>query len=286
MRKIIYLAVILLVSLSACEDVIEVDVPATTPKLIVDALVRIDESEPITTVQIKTSITSSFFDDIQPTDVEQITITNPDYIRSGPLDENFISLQKVSSGLYEGSKRTDFFTSGELQLSIEYEDQRYLALTSYVPTSPIETLEEGDGTLFSGNETEIIVSFTDNIEEDNFYLFDFDFNEYLVTEDEFYPGQTFQFSYFYGDGLDSGQIINVSLLGVDQSFYNYMNQLIVQAGGDQGPFQTPSATVRGNLINITNINNIDSFGNVENSDNFALGYFSVSQTYTASLTME
>lgn len=279
MKKIIYLA-ILLVSLSSCEDVIDVDVPETTPKLIVDALIRVDENEPITTVRIKTNLTSSFFDDIQPTDVEQITITNPDYIGFGSLDENFITLQKVSSGLYEGSKRTDFFISGELQLSIQHQDQRYLASTSYAPTSPIETLEQGSGTLFSGNETEILVAFTDNLEQDNFYLFDFDFNEYLVTEDEFYPGQTFQFSYFYDDGLDSGQTINVSLLGVDESFYNYMNQLIVQAGGDQGPFQTPAATVRGNLINVTDIDN------VENSDNFALGYFSVSQTFTASLTIE
>lgn len=279
MKKIIYLA-ILLVSLSSCEDVIDVDVPETTPKLIVDALIRVDESEPITTVRIKTNLTNSFFDDIQPTDVEQITITNPDYIRSGLLDENFIALQKVSSGLYEGSKRTAFFTSGELQLSVEHQDQRYLALTSYVPASPIDLLEQGDGTLFSGDETEIIVSFTDNLERDDFYLFDFDFNLFLVTEDEFYPGQTFQFSYFYDDDLDSGQTIDVSLLGVDESFYNYMNQLIVQAGGDQGPFQTPAATVRGNLINVTDIDN------VENSDNFALGYFSVSQTFSASLTIE
>ena len=282
MKKIIYLAIVL-VSLNSCEDVIDVDVPETTPKLIVDALIRIDESEPITTVRIKTSITSSFFDDIKPTNVEQITITNTDYIGIDALDENIITLQKISSGLYEGSKATNFFTSGELQLSIEHEDQRYLALTSYAPGTPIETLKKGDGTLFSGNETEILVAFTDNLEQDNFYLFDFDFNEYLVTEDEFYPGQTFQFSYFYDDDLDSGQTIHISLLGVDESFYNYMNQLIVQAGGDQGPFQTPAATVRGNLINVTDVN---SFDNVEKSDNFALGYFSVSQTYTASLTIE
>lgn len=285
MKKIIYLT-ILFISFIACEDVIDVDVPENNPRLSVDALVRIDESKPITTIQIKTSITSSFFDEIQPTDVEQITITNPDYIGSGALDQNFIPLIKVGPGLYEGSKNIDFFTSGELQLSILHEDQRYLASTSYAPASPIVRLEQGDGTLFSGNETEILVAFTDNLEQDNFYLFDFDFNEYLVTEDEFYPGQTFQFSYFYDDGLDSGQTINVSLLGVDESFYNYMNQLIVQSGGDQGPFQTPAATVRGNLINVTDINTIDSFDNVENSDNFALGYFSVSQTYTASLTIE
>ncbi len=285
MKKIIYLAIVLS-SLSSCEDVIDVDVPTTSPRLIVDALIRIDESEPITTVRIKTNLTSSFFDDIQPTDVQQITITNPDYIGLNSLDGNFITLQKVSSGLYESSKRTAFFTSGTLQLTIEHEGQCYLALTNYVPTSPIDSLEQGGGTLFSGDETEIIVSFTDNLERDDFYLFDFDFSLFLVTEDEFYQGQTFQFSYFYDNNLESGQVINVSLLGVDEPFHNYMNQLIVQASGNQGPFQTPAATVRGNLINVTDTNNIDSFDNVKNSDNFALGYFSVSQSFTTTLTIE
>ena len=65
-----------------------------------------------------------------------------------------------------------------------------------------------------------------------------------------------------------------------------MNQLIVQSGGDQGPFQTPSATVRGNIINVTNIDNIDSFDNVEDRDNFALGYFAVCQTFRDSIVIE
>lgn len=279
MKKIIYLA-ILLVSLNSCEDVIDVDVPSTSSRLIVDALIRIDASEPTTTVQIKTSISSSFFDEIQPTDVNQITILNPDYTGSSPSDENFITLLEVAPGLYEGTKNTDFFTSGELQLAIQDGDQRYLGLTSYVTSAAIEVLEQGDGTLFSGDETEIIIAFTDNLEQDNFYLFDFDFDEFLVSEDEFYNGQTFQFSYFYDQDLVPGTTINVGLLGADEPFFNYMNQLIVQAGGDQGPFQTPAATVRGNIINITDA---DSF---ENSNTIALGYFSVSQTFTASVTIE
>ena len=80
--------------------------------------------------------------------------------------------------------------------------------------------------------------------------------------------------------------ISISLLGVNESFFNYMNQLIVQSGGDQGPFQTPSATVRGNIINVTDIDNINSFDNVENSDNFALGYFAVCETFTDTIVIE
>jgi hypothetical protein len=173
---------------------------------------------------------------------------------------------------------------GELQLAIEHEGQRYLALTRYARSASFDDIAQGDNKLFSENDKEIKISFSDDGEINNYYLFDFGRGDYLVTEDEFYQGQTFSFSYFIEDGV--GRKVEVSLLGVDEPFYNYMNQLIVQAGGDQGPFQTPSATVRGNIINVTGIDNINSFDNVENSNNFALGYFAVCETFETSIILE
>ena len=268
-----------------CEDVIEVDPPSEEPRLTIDALIRIDENEPVTTAVVKANLTSSFFGDITPTDLDQITIINLDYPSQG-LDQNVIVLVKTGPGEYSGSKGTDFFTSGRLLLTIEHQGQRYIAETTYAPSVPIESLQQGTGTLFTGDETEILISFVDEPDRTDFYLFDFSFDEYLVSEDTFYPGQRFQFSYFYEDGLASGQQVEISILGVEERFFNYMNQLIVQAGGDQGPFQTPAATVRGNLINVTNIDNIDNFDNVEDSNNFALGYFSVSQEFSSTITIE
>jgi len=284
--KKIYSILFMALLFVGCEDVVEIEVPQTPPRLSIDGLVRLDASQAITTVQIKASLTSSFFENVTPAELNSISIINPDYEPTSPLDSQALGLVEVAPGIYEGSKGTIFFTEGELQLAIEHEDQRYLALTRFIPSSPIISLEQGDGTLFSGNETEIEVTFTDDVDRDDFYLVDLDFGDYLVTEDEFYNGQTFKFSYFYDDGVQAGREINISLLGVDEPFYNYMNQLIVQAGGDQGPFQTPSATVRGNIINITEIDNINSFDNVENSDNFALGYFAVCQTFTETIVVE
>ena len=174
-------------------------------------------------------------------------------------------------------------------LFIQHEGSRYAARTTYVPAVPIEKLDQGDATLFSGEETEIIVAFDDQPNRTDFYLFDFDFNEYLVTEDTFYPGRTFEFSYFYDDDVKEGMTIDVSILGVDRAFYNYMNQIIIQSGGDQGPFQTPSATVRGNILNVTNIEDLSDLDNLASSidqENFALGYFAVCQTFSKSITIE
>lgn len=282
--KKIYLLLIVIILTYSCEDVIEVDTPSTPPRLTIDALVRVDTENPITKITITAGTTSSFFEEVEPSSLDLIVISNPDYVPMSSLDESTITLSEVAPGVYEGEKNTQFFTEGELQLTIEHQGQRYLARTRYTRSSRIDNLEQGDNSLFSEDDKEIKISFSDDGEVDNFYLFDFGKGDYLVTEDEFYQGQTFSFSYFIEDGEDS--VVDIALLGVDEPFYNYMNQLIVQAGGDQGPFQTPAATVRGNIINITNNNDIDSFDNVEGSNNFALGYFAVCETFEASIVLE
>ncbi|MFS4492103.1 DUF4249 family protein [Maribacter sp. 2308TA10-17] len=285
--KRIFGILLIIIYITGCEDVVDIDTPVTPPRLYIDAVVRLDETSAVTTIQVKAGTTSSFFNEVEPAELTNVSLIGVGYEPTSALDLNIVVFSEVSAGVYEGSKSTNFFiSSSELQLFIEHEGQRYLARTQYVPSSPITNLEQGNETLFSGNETEVKVAFVDNGDSNDFYLFDLDFGDYLVTEDEFYQGQTFEFSYFYDDKVKVGSEINISLLGVDEQFYNYMNQLIVQAGGDQGPFQTPSATVRGNIINITNIDNINSFDNVEDSDNFALGYFAVCQTFTETIIIE
>ncbi|MBG49499.1 MAG: hypothetical protein CML05_14530 [Pseudozobellia sp.] len=277
MRK--YLLIIpVLFLITSCEDVVEIDTPTEPPRLFVDAVIRVDTEMEMTNVSFTVGETSNFFDEPQPAELNEIQITNIGYESNNVEDTNILVLTQTIPGQYEGSKNTSFFTDGnELQLRIDHNGVIYSATTNYVPTSPISRLEQGEGSLFTGDETEILISFTDSPGRDDYYLFDFDFNEYLVSEDEFYQGQPFEFSYFYDDGVQPGMEVQISLIGVDEPFFNYMNQVIVQSGGDQGPFQTPSATVRGNILNVSDENG---------TDNFALGYFAVCQTYTQSITLE
>jgi hypothetical protein len=53
-----------------------------------------------------------------------------------------------------------------------------------------------------------------------------------------------------------------------------------------GPFSTPAATVRGNIFDVTGLDNEEVFDNVNRPDKFALGYFAVVQQYTRSITIE
>ncbi|MEP2056700.1 MAG: DUF4249 domain-containing protein [Maribacter litoralis] len=295
---LITLSIVLFIS---CEDVIDVELPENDTRLIVNGVIRVDETQEFLPIEIVVSESSSFFDENTTATIESAIIyygtpspDAPEILEGGGVsnlaelepgsgkwvpDPNFDADQRIRvSSIDEG----DVF-----QLIIQTREEQYFATTTYVKSVPIDSLEQGDETLFSGDETEVIVSFTDRADSDDFYVLDLDFGEFLVTEDEFYQGQTFIFSYFYDNDLaiNTSSVVNISLLGADEQFYNYMNQIIVQSGGDQGPFQTPAATVRGNIINITGIDNDEIVDNVERSDNFALGYFAIVEEYTDSITI-
>jgi hypothetical protein len=282
---------------TACEDVIEVELPDSETRLVVDGLIRADINEPYLPVEIKLTLSSNFFDENIPTSAESVLITYEEVQDEMVVSQGSSSLSETTpgSGIYvpdpnfssdqripTSALDTDYIYT----LYIRHEGRQYLAQTKYVAVVPINSVRQGTGTLFGDNETEIVVNYTDPAEEDNYYLFDFGFNEYLVTEDEFYQGQEFEFSFFYDQSFDSGTILDISILGADKIFYDYMNQLIVQSGDSQGPFQTPVSTVRGNIFDITDLDNIDVFDNVDQPEVFPLGFFAIVREERAQLVVD
>lgn len=294
-----FLLLLTLTLFISCEDVIDVDLPENETRLIVNGVIRVDETQDYLPVEIRVSESSSFFENNTIASIKSAIIyygtPNPDApeILEGGGVSNLAELEPgsgiwVPDPTFDSDQRIRVSSINEgdvFQLTIETNEERYFATTTYVKSVPIDSLVQGDETLFSGDETEVIVSFTDRGNSDDFYVLDLDFGEFLVTEDEFYQGQTFVFSYFYDNELElnTSSVVDISLLGADEAFYNYMNQIIVQSGGDQGPFQTPAATVRGNIINITGIDNNEVFDNVERTNNFALGYFAIVEEYKDSI---
>lgn len=297
MKKVIFIIGIIL-SITSCEDVVDVALPETEPRLIVDGLLRVDKSQEFVDVRIKMRETSNFFEDNPPTQVESAVIaygvpntfgefedfTFSSLTEEGPgtgvyvPDPNFSSDQRI---------RTESAQAGAVfVLQITHKEKTYYARTAYAPTVPIDDLQQGDDTLFNEDETEVIVTFTDPPLQNNYYVFDFGFGNFQVVEDQFFQGQQFQFSYFYDDNLGTGQDISVSILGANQDFYDYMDLLVEQTMEDGGVFDTPVATARGNVFDITGLDNIDIFDNVERPNDYALGYFAVVQEFSRGLTIE
>ncbi|MFS4448566.1 DUF4249 family protein [Maribacter sp. 2307UL18-2] len=278
----------------ACEDVIEVAVPTTKPRLIVDALMRVDTTQQFFDVAVKVSETTNFFEEIAVTTLEEATMIFTTTRKDGlVLGTGVVPLMEVNpgSGVYVLEPGIETATVlGEddvlFTLILEHKGRKYAAQTRYVPAAEILDVVQGSDTLFDDEETEVVITFKDDSAIDNFYIFDLDFNKFLVSEDAFYNGQEFQFSYFYDKNLNSGQEVTISILGADRTFYNYMDELITQSEQPQGPFQTPVSTVRGNVFDITGLDNINIVDNAERPNDFPLGYFGIVQEFKKTITIQ
>ena len=299
MQKMIGILFLLsLVFCVSCEEVVDVETPSEDPRLVVEALIRVDDTESFLPVQVKVSLTNNFFEEIPVTDVESIVIFYEEFEDGISAFTGSSTLAEIApgTGIYEPDP--DFMDDQRIptivifaekvvfDMIIRHQGKTYFAQTEYVPAVPILSVQQGNGKFFSEDDTELIVLFADDAARDNNYVFDFDFNEYLVTDDQFYQGQLFQFSYFYDRQFDAGTQIEISILGADTSFYNYMDLLIEQSQEATGVFQTPVATVRGNVFDITDLDNNQIVDNVGRPDDFPLGYFAVVQEYKQTITIQ
>ncbi|MDG1572538.1 DUF4249 domain-containing protein [Robiginitalea sp. M366] len=295
-RRFLLLFLLWLPLASGCEDVIEVDTPEAEPRLIVDGLIRVDPAEAYVPVRITLRESAGFFEPVPVTQAENILI-QVERFDGDQLIESFTSSlaeETPGSGVYIPDPNATFdqriptvFLNAEVRftLQLRHRGRQYLAQTWYQPVAPIDFLVQGRATLLEGDETEVIVAFTDPGTTVDHYLFQFDPGLFLVTEDTFYQGQFFQFSYFYEEPIEPGTVKTVELMGADAAFYAYMDELIVQSD-QQGPFQTPAATVRGNLVDVTDIDNRDLFDNTGRPDTFPLGYFAIVEVDRAQITIQ
>ena len=280
-----------------CEDIVEIDLPSSKPRLIVDAVFRVDIDAEFIPVEVNVTETSNFFEEVPVTSLENIiiVITTTDSLGIDNSKVRTLAELKPGTGIYipdpnfssdQRIRTSEIEQDSRYDLIIMHKGRRYLAQTKYVPAVPIDTIAQGSETLFGNEDTEVIVGITDDPDRENFYVFDFNYNEFLVTDDAFYKGQEFKFSYFYDRTFTSGKAIEVSILGADIAFYNYMDQLIEQSAEPQGPFQTPVTTVRGNVFDITDLDNQEIFDNVEQANVFPLGYFAIVQEYKSTITIQ
>lgn len=284
MKRLIFLLAIIALVWSSCQEVITVELPDQEPKLIVDALIRIDTTQNTTVVSVQARQTSDFFGSITPATLDQITMSNLD--NPGNNANQVLLETEPGSGIYQQIFSTQQLAEDRWFLQIDYRGELYVAESRMQYSVPIDQLTIGDGSLFSEESTELLVRYTDIGDREDFYLFDYGNGDFFASEDVFYDGQQFEFSYFYDQEFNPGDTLTVSIMGIDRDFFNYMNLLREQSEGGFGPFASPAVSVRGNLINATDIDNNNNYNNVNNPDNYALGYFTIVQEYRESVIVE
>ena len=246
----------------SCEDVVDVDLNQSAPKLVIDASIKWEKGTPGNEQVIRLTTTGDYFNNSVPVAHGAIvTITD-----SSNTIFNFIE-----DGVTGNYKCTNFtpVLNGIYTLSVIYNGQTYSSTDKLYSVPTITTIEQGLNGI-TGDEIELKFNFQDNGAEGNFYLEEYrvpfrPFPLLGVFDDEFSNGNE-MFSLIIDEDLEAGQNINFTLHGISERYHNYMNILIGISGGlSNGPFSTPPATVKGNIINQTN------------SSDYPLGYFRLSE---------
>ena len=256
--------------LLSCEDVIQPDLPVSEPRLTIDAVLGFNDAlgENISLGQVTLTLTAPFLDaEVQPAMNATVELIDERDGTVFPITEN-------EPGVFrDGFPIVQF--NRDYTLRVTYNNEVYTATEQLQRTGTIESVVQGDGFIFDEDEeTEVIIEFLDVVDERNYYLFAFGFDNFLVTDDAFYQDSGLTFSFFYED-VEPGDLLTITMLGVDRDFASFVDQTLTQAGVNaSGLFTVPVANIRGNFVNITN------------TENFAFGYFAISEFDVALLTVE
>jgi len=264
--------ILFLILAYSCEDVIDIELPNSEPRLVIDASINWFKGTAGNEQSIKLSLTAPFYDvNVPPATNAQVTITDSN-------NTNYEFIEVENSGVYVNNAFQPEI-NGVYNLKINYNGDLFVATETLKSVSAIERVEQNLEGGFSGEETEIKAFFTDPANEENYYFFEFTpslpvIPTLEVYKDEFVNGNEI-FGFYVEEDLDFGQSVVIRNYGVSERFYEYMFVLLQQStdsGG--GPFETQPATVRGNCSNQTN------------PENFPLGYFRLSEVDELTYTVE
>lgn len=273
MKNTYIIPILLLFALYNCEKVVDVDVPSIEPKLVIDASFEVyfDENPIRAKTDITLKLSADYFEETIP------VVTNASVFITDLSSGTIFNYEDLDAdGTYTPTQSFIPLENNNYEITIIYNNETYKATAKRIKSTPLTNVEQGDQTLFSGEETEIKLYFSDNGAVDNYYIFDFSKSLYLALEDRFFNGADYSFSNFYEeDDLELPATVTIKMSGVSKEYYTYFNILIDQSGQDAGgPFESVPSSLLGNIVNTTN------------EDNFPLGYFHISESDTFTLSLE
>lgn len=273
MKHINFLLILLAtVLLSSCEDVVQVDLKTDSPKLVIEASINWYKNTIGNRQKIKLTTSINYYDNLVP------IVSGATVFITNATNVNFVFTEVQQTGEYIC---TNFIPKIDetYTLTILNAGQTYHASETLKSIAPIKEIIQNNEGGFTGNNIEIKTYYTDPAIETNYYLYKYSYSNqvtqnFYTDEDTFFQGNSF-FSISQSDNLKVGDEVIVTHYGISKQYYNYMNVLVSIAGGNGGgPFQSPPATVRGNIANTTN------------KDNYPLGYFSLSEVDTKTYTIQ
>ncbi|TDD98598.1 DUF4249 domain-containing protein [Flavobacterium cellulosilyticum] len=262
----LFIVILITILLSACEDVVQVDLKTAPTKLVIDASINWKKGTTGKDQIIKLSTTTAYYSNTFP------KISGAIVFVKNSSNSVFNFLENQNKGEYICSNFKPILNE-TYTLTVISEGQTYTATEILIPVAPITKIVQNNQGGITGKKIEIKSYFNDIPNQANYYLYRYLYSNqnnssYYADEDVFFQGNEF-FSISQNDELKVGDSIEIIHSGISKSYFNYMNVLISIAGNSNGgPFQSPPATVRGNIIN------------TKTFENYALGYFTLSEVDT------
>jgi len=264
----------------SCTDVIDVDVQTDTIRLVVEA--SLDWEKGTTgNEQTITLRTSTPFFDTQSTDVvgAQVSVTND------VNGEVYLFTDQA-----DGTYTTDTFNpqlDASYTLEIIYDGQTYTANDTMNPVADIIDVFQDTEDGFDDETIELHIVFNDFEAEGDNYFFKYERPQDLLPilesgDDEFINGNEVDWWFEINEDDDEegeikplapGDVVTINMHSISRPSYNYIDIVIDQLGG-VGLFESTPVAIKGNCINTTN------------PDNYAHGYFRVTQKNTVIYTVE
>lgn len=273
-------AIALVLSLFSCTDVVEIDVPEASPRLVVEASIDWENGTNGNNQTIKLSTSTPFFD---TNTLDPVTTASVKVIQDATgATYNF---QHQNNGLYTTAVFNPVVNQS-YTLEITYNGENYTATETLMPVPAIDEIEQSTEGGFNQDAIDLTIYFNDPPEEENFYLIKYLTQGDLLpsledVSDEFTNGNRMLDIYEKEEDEDNnqeelmpGDVVEIALHGISEAYYNYIRILIEQSENNGNPFATTPVALKGNCINTSN------------PDNFAYGFFRLTQVDKAIFTIE
>lgn len=272
MKKYFKYILILFIGLTtSCEKVVDVDLDEAEPRLVIDAIIRWQKDTTGNEQIIKLSLTNNFYSsEILPANGATVTITDS-------ANQVFEFLQVPNTENYICTNFTPQINE-TYTLEVHYNGEVYTATNKLIPTPSISNITQEINDSFGEEVIQVKFFFQDDASTVDYYLLGVinpnkQVPEFGVLDDEFSQGQEL-FGYYASSETEPGTTLYLSVQSSSYSFYDYMSKLITNASSDGNPFAVPTGTIRGNIVNQTDI------------DNYALGYFHLAEIDVVEYTVQ
>jgi hypothetical protein len=242
--KILFILNIVAV-LSACEEVIDINLNNAQPKLVVEGWIYNTPGP----YKIKLSKSTNYFDNEKPPVIENaLVIISED-------NTVFDTLNMTRPGVYQTQKILQGKVGATYQLKVFYNNEVYESIATMKPLAALDsiTYRYESGSVFRDEGYYITTHFQDPPTVGDYYRWKFYLNDkihkpknLLYASDELYNGNYISFEFSYD--FDLNDTVRVEMFSIEKNMYEYLRGLDEQENtGDL--FDTPPGNAQGNISN-------------------------------------